>query len=68
MHKGTSALGHWGTSDHRPRIQGPNPEPERRPGWSPRQESNLHFSLRRAAFYPLNYEEGIGPIEATLST
>ena len=23
----------------------------------PRQESNLHRSLRRAAFYPLNYED-----------
>ena len=33
------------------------PRSERTPRWSPRQESNLHFSLRRAAFYPLNYEE-----------
>ena len=25
--------------------------------WPPRQESNLHLSLRRAPFYPLNYGE-----------
>lgn len=25
--------------------------------WCPRQESNLHLSLRRAPFYPLNYKD-----------
>lgn len=25
--------------------------------WSRRQESNLHFTLRRRVFYPLNYGE-----------
>ncbi|CAN0646366.1 hypothetical protein BCEP27_70152 [Burkholderia cepacia] len=28
-----------------------------RPGWSPRQESNLYLALRRRLFYPLNYGE-----------
>lgn len=28
--------------------------------WSRRQESNLHFTLRRRVFYPLNYGERIG--------
>jgi hypothetical protein len=27
--------------------------------WSRQQESNLHLSLRRTLFYPLNYGEGL---------
>ena len=31
-----------------------------RPRWSRRQESNLYFTLRRHAHYPLCYGEGWG--------
>lgn len=31
------------------------------PKWCPRQESNLHYELRRPVFYPLNYEDYMVP-------